>query len=95
MSLEQRIECLTLAVGNAKSHPVSAGGRHETALAYLQDLEEKLEVAQVQLDLYHTLSPRAYEEGQVGPLIQKLRKRLFNVTEVSASSELYFLAFHP
>ena len=64
--LETRVEYLTLAVGNAKSHPVSAGGRHETAIAFLTDLEEKLEVAQVQLEIYNNLLPRAKEPGEVG-----------------------------
>ncbi|KAJ3551449.1 hypothetical protein NM688_g4699 [Phlebia brevispora] len=80
--LETRVEYLTLAVGNAKSHPVSAGGRHETAIAFLTDLEEKLEVAQVQLEIYNILAPRVNEPGEVGAKIQLLSKTLLNVTEL-------------
>ena len=76
MSLESRVEYLTLAVGNAKSHPVSAGGRHETAIAFLTDLEEKLEVAQVQLEMYNTLASRINEAGEVGAKIQLLSNNL-------------------
>ena len=65
LPLEARLEYLTLAVGNAKSHPVSAGGRHETAIAFLTDLEEKLEVAQVQLELYHALLPHVHDPGEL------------------------------
>jgi nuclear pore complex protein Nup155 len=82
--LEQRLEYLTLAVGNAKSHPVAAGGQHEAAIAFLTDLEEKLEVAQVQLELYHILLPKASDPGEDGAKARLLGKRLFNITEVCA-----------
>ncbi|KAL4242212.1 non-repetitive/WGA-negative nucleoporin family protein [Abortiporus biennis] len=83
LSLDTRLEYLTLAVGNAKSHPVSAGGRHESAIAFLTDLEEKLEVAQVQLETYHTLLPRVSElGGDAEAKIHLLSKRLFNITEL-------------
>ena len=84
MSLSSRVEYLTLAVGNAKSHPVSAGGRHETAIAFLTELEEKLDVAQVQLELQAALHPRINEPGEIGAKIQMLSKTLLTITEVSA-----------
>jgi len=82
LSLETRLEYLTLAVGNAKSHPISAGGKHESAIAFLTDLEEKLEVAQVQFELYNALAPRADEPGEVGAKITLLTKSLLNITEL-------------
>ena len=82
LTLDARLEYLTLAVGNAKSHPVAVGGRHEDAISFLTELEEELEVAQVQLELYHTLSPRINEGGEVEEKIRFLTTRLFNVTEV-------------
>lgn len=84
LSLDTRLEYLTLAVGNAKSHPVSVGGRHETAIAFLTDLEEKLEVAQVQLELYNTLLPRRLEP-EVMAKFNVLSKGLYNITEVWSS----------
>jgi hypothetical protein len=48
--LYKHLEYPTLAVANAKSHFVTIGGRHETAISFLTDLEEKLDVAQVQLE---------------------------------------------
>ncbi|KAH9944478.1 nucleoporin [Epithele typhae] len=81
LSLEARLEYLTLAVSNAKSHPVSVGGRHETAIAFLTDLEEKLEVAQVQLELHNTLSPRQLEPD-VADRFKALSFRLYNITEL-------------
>ncbi|THH00942.1 hypothetical protein EW026_g1653 [Hermanssonia centrifuga] len=82
LSLDTRVEYLTLAVGNAKSHPVSAGGRHETAIAFLTDLEEKLEVAQVQLEIYNAVLPHSRDSGEVGAKVQLLSKTLFNITEL-------------
>jgi hypothetical protein len=85
LTLSQRIEYLTLAVGNAKSHPVSAGGKHESAIAFLTDLEEKLEVSQVQLEIFHNLSPRLQSQPSDSDLMEKvelLEKGLFSITEV-------------
>lgn len=81
---------MTLAVGNAKSHPVAVGGRHEDAISFLTELEEELEVAQVQLELYHTLAPRVDEAGEVGEQIRFLTTRLFNITEVNQWLFLFF-----
>ena len=74
---------MTLALGNAKSHPVAVGGRHEDAISFLTELEEELQVAQVQLELYHTLAPRIDEAGEVEEKIKFLTTRLFNITEVN------------
>ncbi|KAI9512809.1 nucleoporin [Russula earlei] len=85
LSLAQRIEYLTLAVGNAKSHPVSAGGKHESAIAFLTDLEEKLEVSQVQLEIFHALSPRLQSQPSDPDLKEKLElleRGLFSITEL-------------
>ncbi|RPD63049.1 nucleoporin [Lentinus tigrinus ALCF2SS1-6] len=81
LSLETRLEYLTLAVSNAKSHPVSVGGRHETAIAFLTDLEEKLDVAQVQLELFNTLLPRQHDP-EVAERFKALSYRLYNITEL-------------
>jgi nuclear pore complex protein Nup155 len=92
LSLNQRLEYLTLAVGNAKSHPVSVGGRHETAIAFLTELEEKLEVAQVQLEVYNTLQPHIDDDPHVGNRIRLLNKKLLPVSEVY--SALIYSAGH-
>lgn len=82
MDLSTRIEYFTLAVGNAKSHPITATGRHETAIAFLTDLEEKLDVAQVQLEVYNALLPHAVNPGEEGHRIKQLNKKLFTMSEV-------------
>jgi Non-repetitive/WGA-negative nucleoporin C-terminal. len=80
------LEYLTLAVGNAKSHPISIGGKHETAIAFLTDLEEKLDVAQVQLEIYNTLLPHVSDGAEVGQRINSLSNRLFTMSEVGFPS---------
>ncbi|KAJ4002393.1 nucleoporin [Lentinula boryana] len=82
LQLDSRLEYLTLAVGNAKSHPVSARGRHETAIAFLTDLEEKLEVAQVQLEMYSTLLPHVNDAPEVGARVNALSSRLYTMSEL-------------
>jgi nuclear pore complex protein Nup155 len=82
LSLDARLEYLTLAVGNAKSHPISVGGRHETAIAFLTDLEEKLDVAQVQLEVYNILVPHLNDPGEVAEKVKVLSKTLLTMSEV-------------
>lgn len=83
LSLETRLEYLTLAVGNAKSHPISTSENHEAALTFLTDLEEKLEVAQVQLELYHALIPRMSDSEDTAAKIKLLTKALYNISQVT------------
>ena len=82
LPLASRLEYLTLAVGNAKSHPVSVHGKHESAIVFLSELEEKLEVAQVQLEIYNTLAPHINDDKDVGERIQALSKQLFTMQDV-------------
>ena len=85
MALESRLEFLTLAVNTAKSHPVSLNEKHETAIAFLSELEDQLEVAQVQMELLLQLYPRI-DDPEVSEQIRMLQKRLFNITEVSCTT---------
>jgi len=56
VKLEKRIEYLSLAVGNAKSHQVSEfDATRQAPVEFLTDLDEKLEVANVQLDIYEIM----------------------------------------
>lgn len=69
-------------MGNAKSHPISARGRHETAIAFLTDLEEKLDVAQVQLEVYNAVASHLNDPGEVGEKVKILSKTLLSITDV-------------
>ena len=86
MSLGDRFQCLSLAVSHAKSHPVSMNGKHESAIAFLSDLEDQLEVVKVQMELAQHLEPHIGEGGEVAEKIAMLQRRLFNITEVNAIS---------
>jgi nuclear pore complex protein Nup155 len=89
LNLNSRLEYLTLAVANAKSHPLSVDARHETAIQFLTDLEEKVEVAQVQLEIYNTLLPHIDDAPEVGEKVQALSKQLMTMNDVSSSSIQY------
>jgi nuclear pore complex protein Nup155 len=91
LPLDKRLEYLTLAVANAKSHPVTIGGRHETAISFLTDLEEKLDVAQVQLEVYHALLPHLNDPGEAGQKIKYLNKTLLTMSEVCTRGRFPFL----
>jgi nuclear pore complex protein Nup155 len=91
LNLNSRLEYLTLAVANAKSHPLSVDARHETAIQFLTDLEEKVEVAQVQLEIYNTLLPHIDDAPEVGEKVRALSKQLMTMNDVSPSS-IQFMA---
>ena|ERR1700731_3576836 len=84
--LETRIEYLTLAVGNAKSHPMSVSARQGTAVSFLTDLEEKLDVAQIQLELYNVLVPTVLNGRETDPQtkekVRSLNERLHSISDV-------------
>lgn len=89
LNLANRLEFLTLAAGNAKSHPMSVNGKQESAIAFLTELEEKLEVAQVQLETYNALLPVFHdlplgsERDAMAERLAVLNRTLLNVSEVS------------
>ena len=60
--------------GDVLAEPFDCGG---------EELEDRLEVAQVQMEIFHALLPRIGEEGEVGLKIQALNQRLFDITEVN------------
>lgn len=84
LSLDKRIELFTYAVSYAKSHPSSDFGRQETAVEFLTDLEEKLEVAQVQHEIYNELLPRIGRiDAPDAAKVRRLGEQLMTISEVS------------
>jgi len=75
-----RLEYLTLAMANTKAH--CASGHQGTAVQLLEVIEEKLDVYQVQVEMYHALSSHINDTPEVGQKIQLLSKYLMNMTEV-------------
>lgn len=62
---------------------MSASGRHETAVTFLTGLEEQLDVAQVQLEIYNTLLPHMDDAPEVADRVRRLSEQLFTMSEVS------------
>ncbi|KAJ1982311.1 hypothetical protein H4R35_000334, partial [Dimargaris xerosporica] len=77
--LETRLEYLSLAVGNARSS--FNGHQRQQGFSLLQDLTERLEVAQIQLQIYQRLAVRANEEGLAAAL-QSLNNGLLTVSDL-------------
>lgn len=92
LDLESRIEHLSLAVSNAKSHPSSEYGQ-ETAVEFLSDLEDKLEVAQVQLEIANLLSRRSSTEmdPEWRHRYKVLTSRLLDISTVSNCQQIQIL----
>ncbi|ORY01953.1 nucleoporin-domain-containing protein [Basidiobolus meristosporus CBS 931.73] len=73
LSLADRIEYLTLAVGNSKS----TSGRKNSS-QFLAELEEKQEVALVQLDIYNAIKSSGDHLDSLG----ELDTQLFDITQL-------------
>lgn len=80
LTLDKRIEYLTLASNNAKSHSGLEQRQYENAVEFLTDIDEKLEVAQVQRELLHALHGKF--QGKNLELLQRLESELLNITQV-------------
>ncbi|KAJ1969300.1 hypothetical protein IWQ62_000705 [Dispira parvispora] len=74
-----RMEYLSLAVGNARSSMNSPLRREGFAL--LQDLEEKLEVAQIQLEVQRTLQSHS-TDGNHEPLLERVNGNLLTISDL-------------
>ena len=95
LSLHKRVEYLSLAVSNAKSQLPSAASAASVAslgVEFLTEIEEKLEVAMVQIEIF-----RAVEElSRIGrdmerdedkaTWLEKLEDKLYTISEVSRFS---------
>jgi nuclear pore complex protein Nup155 len=80
LSLQKRVEYLSLAVGNAKSQLPS--GTRGDSVQFLTDVEEKLEVAQVQIEIFRAIEESNLDEDEKKVWLEKIEDRLFTVTEV-------------
>ncbi|KAL7409572.1 Non-repetitive/WGA-negative nucleoporin C-terminal-domain-containing protein [Mrakia frigida] len=80
--LAERVEYLTLAVSNAKSSGSSSRSAGPS-VEFLTDLEEKLEVAQVQLEVARTVYEHVdMDQNLKDDLQAKLDSRLMNISEL-------------
>lgn len=96
LSLSERVEYLTLAVANARSHAGTEYARHESAVQFLTDVEERLEVASVQVEVLNEIEGLitrsgglAAFESMVGSAwggLEPLQGSLLTISEVNHSS---------
>ncbi|KAK4336201.1 Nucleoporin NUP157 [Rhodotorula toruloides] len=99
LSLQKRVEYLSLAVGNAKSQiPSSSRG---DAVQFLTDVEEKLEVAQVQIEIFRAIEESKMPQDEKQQWLDKVEDRLFTITELYSEFaeplellEVILLIFH-
>jgi nuclear pore complex protein Nup155 len=64
LTFEMRLEYLSLAVSNAKSYPVGSDPKTDNS-RLLVELEEKLEVGNIQLDIILTLKAMVQEQSRL------------------------------
>ena len=94
LSLSERVEYLTLAVANARSHAGTEYARHESAVQFLTDVEERLEVASVQVEVLNEIENLITRSGglvafeaMVGSAwggLEPLQGSLLTISEVNA-----------
>lgn len=77
LTLAKRVEYLSLAVSNFKSQS-SLTIANSINIDFLQEMEEKLEVALIQIEIYQSLP-----QGGAVNWEEKIEQRLFTITEVS------------
>lgn len=83
LALHQRVEYLSLAVGNAKSQ-VPSTSRGDT-VQFLTEIEEKLEVAQVQIEIFRAIEEGSLPQDEKQQWLDKVEDRLFTISEVCRS----------
>ncbi|GAA6061215.1 hypothetical protein JCM10212_001536 [Sporobolomyces blumeae] len=99
LALQKRVEYLSLAVGNAKSQLPS--GTRGDSVQFLTDVEEKLEVAQVQIEIFRAIEESDLDEDEKKAWLDKVEDRLFTITELYSEFaeplellEIILLIFH-
>lgn len=82
LKLEERVEYLSRAISNAKSTSMDGSRRQDSDSEFLSDLQDKLDVASVQLELLPRVY-RAVPDAAKNPQVLDLASRLMTITEVS------------
>lgn len=83
LSLNKRLEYLSLASSNAKSQFPNPSMRQDI-ISFLTEIDEKLEVGSVQVEIYQQVEELIdLEDQQRTNLLKQLDERLYSITEVS------------
>ncbi|KAG9017194.1 hypothetical protein FRB90_001413 [Tulasnella sp. 427] len=81
LKLDERVEYLSRAISNAKSTSMDGSRRHDSDAEFLSDLQDKLDVASVQLEIL----PRVYRvvpDSSKSPQVLDLATRLMTISEL-------------
>ncbi|KAG8993106.1 hypothetical protein FRB94_011063 [Tulasnella sp. JGI-2019a] len=81
LTLDQRIQYLSLAISNAKSTSGDGLRRYEADGEFLKDTEDKLDVATIQIEIYSRLVPMVANPDE-DPKVQDLASRLMTLQEL-------------
>lgn len=87
LKLEERVEYLSRAISNAKSTSTDGSRRHDTDAEFLSDLQDKLDVASVQLEMLPRVY-RAVPDASKSPKVLDLASRLMTISEVRIGKPL-------
>lgn len=71
---------MSLAVGNAKSQFPAT---RDDAVQFLTDIEEKLEVAQVQIEIFRAIEELDLPSDEKRQWLDRVEDRLYTISEVS------------
>ena len=83
LPIHKRVEYLSLAVGNAKSQLPSSTNKTGDSVQFLTNCEEKLEVAQVQIEIYRAIEESDLDPGRKADVRAQLEKGLYTISDVS------------
>lgn len=83
LAIHKRVEYLSLAVGNAKSQFSS---NRSDSVQFLTDVEEKLEVSQVQIEIYCAIQESDLEPEAKKAMLEQVEERLYTISEVRRAS---------
>lgn len=91
LPLHKRVEYLSLAVGNAKSQlPTSSRQSNISSVnggvEFLKDIEEKLEVALVQIEIYRAVEDLDLSHEEKTSWLSKLEGGLLTISDVRSRS---------
>jgi nuclear pore complex protein Nup155 len=83
LPLETRLEYLSLAASNAKAHFPDPASRQDV-IAFLTEVDEKLEVGAVQVEIYRAVEKLTdLDDQQKDQLLKELQEVLFSISDVS------------
>lgn len=87
LTLNKRLEYLSLAASNAKSEFPNPAMRQDI-IGFLTDIDEKLEVGAIQVEVYKQIGElQDLEEMQKQSMLRRLEEKMFSISEVRSTAK--------